>query len=105
MTKTSKQKKTNEEKQAKKKELDRAALWGGALEAGLECSGERGGGTWKLQWFKLFSILLTSALRIHLFDSTNSGYNMKTSGDIKKCLPYNILKNERKTPFLCQIKV
>ncbi len=42
------QNKTNEETQAKKKELGRAALRGGALEAGLECSRERGGGTWKL---------------------------------------------------------
>ncbi len=25
--------------------------------------------------------------------STDSGYNMKTSGDVKKCLPYNILKH------------
>ncbi len=59
MTKTSKQNKTNEEKQAKKKELDRAMLRGGALEAGLECSRERGGGTCKST---LVSVLPTSAL-------------------------------------------
>ncbi len=35
-TKTSKQKKTNEEKQAKKKELDLTMLQGGALEARIE---------------------------------------------------------------------
>ncbi len=34
-TKTSKQKETSEEKQAKKKELDQVTLRGGALEAGF----------------------------------------------------------------------
>ncbi len=46
-TKTSKQKKTNEEKQAKKTELD--------FGDELEHSGERGGGTWKLYSFKFSS--------------------------------------------------
>ncbi len=39
MTKTGKQKKTNEEKQAKKKELDRVTLWGEALEASWSAEG------------------------------------------------------------------
>ncbi len=64
-TKTSKQKTTNEEKQANKKESDSAGRgFGGELER----SGERGGGTWKLHSFKstLFSILPTSALSISI---------------------------------------
>ncbi len=44
-TKTSKQKKTDGEKQAKKKELDRATLQGGALETSWSAA-ERG---WDLE--------------------------------------------------------
>ncbi len=43
-TKTSKQKKINEEKQAKKKELDRVTLWGGALETGWSAAESEGKG-------------------------------------------------------------
>ncbi len=47
-TNTSKQKKTNEEKQAKKKELDLSDSAGRGFGDELERSRERGGGTWKL---------------------------------------------------------
>ncbi len=53
-TKTSKQKKTNEDKQAKKKELDRATV-GRGFGGRLERSGDRVGGTWKLYLFKFSS--------------------------------------------------
>ncbi len=81
MTKTSKQKTTNEEKQAKKKESDRGQdawqprLQGGALEAGLE-RWWRGRGrdleVVLVHIFKspLFSILLTSALTKYFEFST-----------------------------------
>ena len=63
-TKTSKQKKTNEEKQAKKKELDQAALRGGALEASWSAAVMEGEGPGSFQAKStLFSILPTSALR------------------------------------------
>ncbi len=73
MTKTSKQKKTNEEKQAKKKELDRAALRGGALEARWSAAvteGEGPGSCTRSNFqalhsplSTLFSVLPTAALR------------------------------------------
>ncbi len=44
MTKTSKQKTTTEEKQAKNKELNQAALWGGALEASWSAAEREGEG-------------------------------------------------------------
>ncbi len=47
MTNKSKQEKTNVEKRAKKKELGRVTLQGGALEASWSAA-EREGGTWKL---------------------------------------------------------
>ncbi len=60
-TKTSKQTSKDQwRKAAKKKELDWAALWGGALEASWSAA-EREWGTWKLQ-STLFSILPTQAV-------------------------------------------
>ncbi len=67
-TKTSKQKKTNEEKQAKKKELDRATLQGGALETSWNAAAREGEGPGSCTRSNfqakstLFSILPTTAL-------------------------------------------
>ncbi len=67
-TKTSKQKKTNEEKQAKKKELDWATLEGGALETSWSTAGREGEGPGSCTCSNfqakstLFSVLSTAAL-------------------------------------------
>ncbi len=62
-TKTSKQKKINDEKQAKKSKLDRAVLQGGALDVSWSAAEREGEwpGSFEAK-FTLFSILLTSAL-------------------------------------------
>ncbi len=67
-TNTSKQRKTNEEKQAKNKELDRVTLPGGALETSWNAAVREGEGPGSCTHSNLaakstlFSILPTSAL-------------------------------------------